>query len=565
MWRGVGVILKPMLSMGVAMKCPKCGARVSSSDTYCKSCGTRLEGRTGTSGSSAAGAPSGSGGAHAPQKKAGESSSFDAVSLVFLLVLAVGGMWFLKIGPFAPAADDDAGASSEAVLVLDDDVPDEAFRTYLAENVDTDANGSLSREEADAVTALGTPGVDDGLAGLGISDLTGIDCFENLATLVCSNNSIADLDLSHNTSLEQVVCENSQVSELELPATDNLYLLHCTGNQIGQVDLSGCTGLTDVRLDGGTSIVGAAFDDAAAKTAIEDMALIYTVAVTPLATDPAPAGELMVTPGSNPTLDTSLVFDVVYPEVFFERENLSCTDTSYNLSYEIPDMGGSYFVPMDTVRTILCSFYGSCPDDLSYIGDNAVVRDGVGWIVMAASGPFMRTIESSAWASFGQIVSCEVTVHYSDGLSDSAAYRYRVLAVRDDESAFGYHLVSVNVLDGGGAQAGSADAAGTGAASAADATGNVADGSAGQAASDAGSSGDIDYQNYIYQELWRHGLVPDGSVIAYEETDEIIRAHVYEDHPDHVATLGWYTMVKSNFAITDDITGKSIYEGDLVL
>ena len=54
-------------------------------------------------------------------------------------------------------------------------------------------------------------------------------------------------------------------------------------------------------------------------------------------------------------------------------------------------------------------------------------------------------------------------------------------------------------------------------------------------------------------------------MIAYEETDEIIRAHVYEDHPDHIATLGWYTMVKSNFAITDDITGKSIYEGDLVL
>ena len=443
----------------------------------------------GTSGSSAAG------GASAPQKKAGESpSSFDVVSLVFLLVLAVGGMWFLKIGPFAPAADDDAGASSKAVLVLDDDVPDEAFRTYLAENVDTDANGSLSREEAGAVTALGTPEVDDGLAGLGISDLTGIGCFENLATLVCSNNSIAELDLSHNTSLEQVVCENSQISELELPDTDDLYLLHCTGNSLTQVDLSGCAGLTDVQLDGGTSIVGAAFDDTVAKTAIEDMALIYTVAVTPLATDPTPAGELMVTPGSNPTLDTSLVFDVVYPEVFFERENLSCTDTSYNLSYEIPDMGGSYFVPMDTVRTILRSFYGSCPDDLSYIGDNAVVRDGTGWIVMAASGPFMRTIESSAWASFGQMVSCEVTVHYSDGLSDSAAYRYRVLAVRDDESAFGYHLVSVNVLDGGGAQAGSADAAGTGTAGAAGATGNVADDSAGQAASDAGSSGDIDYQ-----------------------------------------------------------------------
>lgn len=477
----------------------------------------------------------------APAKAAaadGGSSSGCLGSVVILAVIVVAVMAMFRLGPFAPSAEGDAAqdAQGTAAVVLEDDIPDAAFRAYLEDNVDADSDGSLSREEVDAVTRLGSVGGDAGLSGLGISDLSGIELFTNLVSLVCSDNRISSLDLSQNVSLQEVSCENNQMTTLVLPSCDGLSTLHCTGNQLGALDLSGCPGLSDVRVDGDVPVSGAAFGDASARTAIEDMALVYSVAATPLSTSPQPQGELLVSPGQDPELDTSLIYDVVYPEVFQGRDNLSCTDITYDLSYEIPDVGGTYFVPEETGRRIISSFYGSCPDDLGYIGSNGVRSEGTGWAVEAATGPFSRTIESESWAAFGQMVTCDVTVTYVDGLYDPVAYGYRVMAVRDPQSVFGYHLTSLCAL-------GARDAAGTGAGGAA-----------------SGTSDDFDYAGYLYQELVAHGLVPDGTTAAVDsETDSTVTMHVYESHPDHLATLGWYTLDKDTLGITDDITGLSIY------
>lgn len=519
------------------MKCPKCGAQVPEGSKFCNACGAKM----GAGGSSSSGSsPSASG-----------SSSSGCGSVLLLVIVIVAAMGLFKIGPFAPSSQGSGDLASSddqaAVVELDTDIPDPSFRSYLKDTADLDSDGSLSQDEVDAVTQIGSTEGDDGLSGRGVSSLDGIEHFTNLTTLVCVNNSITSLDLSQNVNLQQVDCSNNQLTVLELPACSTLTTLHCAGNQLSGLDLSPCPQLTDVQVDGTTQIEGSTFEDSAARTAIEDMALIYSVAATPDATSGTPQGEQLRAAGQDSQLDTMLIFDTVYPEVFQGRANLSCTDITYDLSYEIPDVGGMYFVPEETVRKIIASFYGSCPDDLSYIGNNAVYREGTGWTVTAATGPFVRTIESDSWASVGDLVTCDVTVTYTDGLDAPVAYRYRVWAVRDASSAFGYHLTSIYAL--GEPSAASGDDAAS--------LGDSATASSSSSAYAAGSSGIQDYYAFTYMELSSLGLIPEGSKMAVEEeTDDMLRVRVYEDHPDHIVTLGWYTLDKDALVVTDDMTGE---------
>ncbi len=114
--------------------------------------------------------------------------------------------------------------------------PDATFRTYVAEQFDTDGNGSLIGDELTAVTAIDVAGTDT-LDG-GCTSLTGITYFVNLTTLNCAYNSgLTRLDLDSNTML----------NELVLTGCDGLTSLNVTGcTNLLTIDLSDCTGLTDL-------------------------------------------------------------------------------------------------------------------------------------------------------------------------------------------------------------------------------------------------------------------------------------------------------------------------------
>jgi len=106
----------------------------------------------------------------------------------------------------------------------------------VAEQFDTDGNGSLIGDELTAVTSINVSGTDmlDG----GCTNLTGITYFANLTTLNCAYNSgLTRLDLDSNTML----------SELVLTGCDGLTSLNVTGcTNLLTIDLSDCTGLTDL-------------------------------------------------------------------------------------------------------------------------------------------------------------------------------------------------------------------------------------------------------------------------------------------------------------------------------
>ncbi len=109
--------------------------------------------------------------------------------------------------------------------------PDDIFRQYVADNLDTDDDGVLSATEIMNVTEIR-------VSKMGISDLTGVGNFINLDTLVCEENNLTALDLSNNKKLTRLYCDNNQITSLDLKNNTALEYLFCVDNSLSSLDLS---------------------------------------------------------------------------------------------------------------------------------------------------------------------------------------------------------------------------------------------------------------------------------------------------------------------------------------
>ena len=78
-------------------------------------------------------------------------------------------------------------------------IKDEAFQDFCIENFDTNGDGIIQKEEAEAVTSFDC-------GGENISDVSGIESFENLESLVCDRNRFSCIDISRLKHLEYLSC-----------------------------------------------------------------------------------------------------------------------------------------------------------------------------------------------------------------------------------------------------------------------------------------------------------------------------------------------------------------------
>ena len=83
---------------------------------------------------------------------------------------------------------------------------DPNFCNILFDMVDADKNGGLSLEE---VKSFSSKEMD--CNNLGITSLAGIELFEELPTIKCSNNSLTEIDLSYNIFVSQLECYGNQI------------------------------------------------------------------------------------------------------------------------------------------------------------------------------------------------------------------------------------------------------------------------------------------------------------------------------------------------------------------
>ena len=129
-----------------------------------------------------------------------------------------------------------AEVAAEGVKINESYFPDAKFRQYIADNFDKDGDGVLSAEEITAVTEID-------VHNKGISDLTGIEYFENLECLDCSLNKLTTLDLNNNTALIELNCYYNQLTSLDVSSNTALIVLYCELNQLTSLDVSSNTAL----------------------------------------------------------------------------------------------------------------------------------------------------------------------------------------------------------------------------------------------------------------------------------------------------------------------------------
>ena len=118
-----------------------------------------------------------------------------------------------------------------AIPVTAEFFPDEAFRTYVSENFDTNGGGYLTASEIANVLTLYYNSND-------IESFAGIEFLTELEEFECADNSLTELDLSGNTKLAHLECPMTGIATLALDALPDLYYLDCSDNSLTTLDVS---------------------------------------------------------------------------------------------------------------------------------------------------------------------------------------------------------------------------------------------------------------------------------------------------------------------------------------
>lgn len=107
----------------------------------------------------------------------------------------------------------------------------------LEQGVDKNGDGIISPEEAEVVTTLD-------VTNDSITDMTGIEAFVSLDSLLCGFNYLTELDITNNISLKYFGCNHNRLSSLNVTKNTALQKLYCYNNQLTHLDLTNNTELT---------------------------------------------------------------------------------------------------------------------------------------------------------------------------------------------------------------------------------------------------------------------------------------------------------------------------------
>ena len=126
---------------------------------------------------------------------------------------------------------------------IEDLVEDSNFVEYLKASCDSDGNGYMTDSEINNVRIID-------VTGQSIGTLSGIEKFNNLEILLCSDNNLSSLDLSGNSKLTQLECSKNQISELDLSKNVELATLKCSKTGMDELKMVGCSKLKELDCSG---------------------------------------------------------------------------------------------------------------------------------------------------------------------------------------------------------------------------------------------------------------------------------------------------------------------------
>lgn len=122
-------------------------------------------------------------------------------------------------------------------------IPDINFKNALLEHgnsitspiiwkIDTNNDGEIQMSEA--IAYEGSINVEN----KNITDLTGIEAFENIRYLFCYSNELTSLDVSHNTKLITLYCQYNQLTTIDVTQNNLLKYFYCGHNRFSNLDIS---------------------------------------------------------------------------------------------------------------------------------------------------------------------------------------------------------------------------------------------------------------------------------------------------------------------------------------
>lgn len=123
-------------------------------------------------------------------------------------------------------------------------IPDANFKSYLVGNSAINTNGNAEIECTEANNYMGTIDVQ----GLAISNLTGIEQFLLIDTLIAHSNDLIGVDLTSNTQLRQLDLSGNDLLSIDLSQCVNLIDLNLVDNDLSAVDITNNTMLEEVNV-----------------------------------------------------------------------------------------------------------------------------------------------------------------------------------------------------------------------------------------------------------------------------------------------------------------------------
>ena len=120
---------------------------------------------------------------------------------------------------------------------------DAEFGRYCLEHFDDDGDGRIIGREVRDIREMN-------VSELGFTSLSGIEAFENLEVLYCSDNELSLLDLRQNKKLKILDCNDNPLISLDVSGFTSLQSLDCSSfNLMTSLNASGCTSLQDLSFN----------------------------------------------------------------------------------------------------------------------------------------------------------------------------------------------------------------------------------------------------------------------------------------------------------------------------
>ena len=128
---------------------------------------------------------------------------------------------------------------SKGIYVNEANFPDESFRLWVSEHIKGAEDGYLTNEELAAVT-------DINIYPQCVDNLSGIEYFQNLKSLNCTDAGVSDLNVSKNLLLEKLDCSKNFLTTLNLTCNTELTELNCAYNELATLNVAKNTKLASL-------------------------------------------------------------------------------------------------------------------------------------------------------------------------------------------------------------------------------------------------------------------------------------------------------------------------------